>query len=1035
MKTKAELRKRFWALLLTASLLLSLIPVQALAANGTESPLDSFGTLLTDLGSLRISKDSNAEGGCAEIVRYNPDNRSYYVVDGVDKQLSIVNLNSLKDSKSENTGLAKTKTINFSDMAKYIPGFTFGDLTSVAIDTNRNLVAVAVQEQDYTKNGAVVLLDYDGNYIKYFPTGVQPDMVCFSPDSNYILTADEGEPRGGYAAGTTDPKGSVTLINISCGITEASGKTVTFNLFDAQRAQLVTDNVILKKGASPSADLEPEYIAVAGDKAYVTCQEANAIATLDLKTARFTSVKGLGFQDFGNVPVDVLKSDSAGIKDSANPELQPNLRGIYMPDGIAAYQAGGKTYLLTANEGDSRSWPSYTNEKKVSFKSGYKKLTCLDTSDYDGNFEAGKSYLFGGRSVSVWDADTMKQIADTGSDFETITAKANPAHFNCSNDDVEADSRSNKKGPEAEFVTTGAVDGKPYAFIGLERIGGVLAYDISSITAPKPVDYLNTRDFSAPVAGDDSPEGLDFVPAADSPNGYPLLLAANEVSGTVSMMKVGDTRYTQNRTVTIFHTNDMHGSLVTSSGSVGADYVSAMKKSVPGSLLIDAGDATQGSSFATLTQGKDVIRLMNAAGYDAMASGNHEFDYGQDPMLKNAQAAEFPIVAANILKNGAPFLKGNSYCGGSLINNGRYQIEYAQGLKIGIFGITTPETATKTNPVGIQGIDFGKNETSAVAATVQSQIDTLKNTEKCDLVIGAMHIGDDPSSDVTAKAIVAKVQGLDLLIDGHSHETEQISNISGTDGKTISVVQTGSSSKNIGEVQISWDGSKAANVTTRLITAAAVKSTYTASPFITQMASMIAGAQADQLKPVIGTTKTTLWGGTVNGINEARLAETNLGSLVADSMVWQAKQLIKDGAYKDLPVVALQNGGGVRAVIKAGNVTVGDALNVLPFGNTLAFKEITPAVLYSALENGVSGVISQDAATGKITGAAGSFPQVSGYKFTYDPRKAKGSRVTSLILENGTVLQRSDTSTKLVLASNDFELAGGDGYTMLIGLT
>ncbi|WP_411676227.1 choice-of-anchor I family protein [Caproicibacter sp.] len=1088
MRLQSAINRRALALLLAGAVSISCLPMQALAAENSfsgydsnfdsGSPIRSSGSLLSDLGSLQISSEKDPDGGCAEIVKYNPDNRRYYVLDGKDKKLAIVDMNRLAGGDppaggDRTNGLSIEKNIDFSDAGTIAAGirntqadFSYGDLTSVAIDTNRNLVAVSVQDADYTKPGAVVLLDYGGNFVKSFRTGVQPDMVCFSPGGNYALTADEGEPRNGYGSGTVDPKGSVTVVDLSRGLTEAAEKTVDFTVFDSDSArnQLIADGVILKHGAKPSEDLEPEYIAVAGNKAYVTLQEANAIAELDLTTDTFDTVKGLGFQDYGKVPVDVLKSaDPDAIKDSAYLETESTLRGIYMPDGIAVVQEKGKTYLLTANEGDSREWGSganyYCNEYKYAYKnkSDYKKLTCLATDSsesdarnngdgyegYDGNFEDGCHYLFGGRSFSVWDAGsmgdsgTLRQVYDTHAQFEAITAELDPGHFNCSNDDTELDSRSNKKGPEPEGITVGTVNGTSYAFIGLERIGGVMAYDITDPANPTAVDYLNQRNFSLDIAGDDSPEGIDFVPAADSPVGYPMLLVGNEVSGTVSLMRVGNDRNTDDRKITIFHTNDMHGALATAqSRSAGSDLVAAMKKSVPGSLLIDAGDATQGSSFATLTKGRDVIRLMNAAAYDGMAVGNHEFDYGQDLTLTNAQAAEFPMLAANVLKSGKPFLQGIQYCGGAKTDNGAYSVEYAEGLKIGVFGITTPETAFKTNPAGTAGISFGANDVNDIVPVIQNQIDNLRNTEKCDIVVGAMHLGDDPSSVVTAKAIVPEIQGLDLLIDGHSHQLEQIEDVKGKDGKAVPIVQTGSSSANVGKVELSWSNEKKAvdKVSTELISAAAAGTAYTPDAAVTKMANEILDSQKALLAPIVGLTKTTLWGGTINGINEARLAETNLGSLVADSMRWKAQRLITADAYKNLPVVALQNGGGVRAVIKAGSVTVGSVLNVLPFGNTLAFKEVTPDILYSALENGVGGVTGQDASTGRISGAAGAFPQISGFKFTYDPRQPKGSRVTSVTLDSGAALNRNDKATRLVLASNDYELAGGDNYTMLAGL-
>ena len=385
--------------------------------------------------------------------------------------------------------------------------------------------------------------------IKTVPVGVQPDMVTFTPDGSKILTADEGEPRMGYSAeGAVDPKGSVSIINAKTFAAE----TVGFYDFDsdAARRALVDNGIVLKKNTTPSVDLEPEYIACTDDTAYVTCQEANAIAVLDLSSEKFTGIYSVGFEDYSKVKIDIDKKD-----EEYAPKNYESLRGIRMPDGISLYEAGGETYLITANEGDSREWKDYSNEDERNFKkaketspsgaitagnSGLKgKVIFFDTKDYDG-LDDRKDYLFGGRSftvLKVTDAG-LEEVFDSGGAFEAITAAKLSANFNCSNDDKTLDDRSGKKGPEPESVTVGTVGSKTYAFIALERIGGVMVYDITDPANVSFVNYINSRDFTDKIRGDVSPEGLCFIPEAESRTGKPMLLAACEVSGTLAVYEL-----------------------------------------------------------------------------------------------------------------------------------------------------------------------------------------------------------------------------------------------------------------------------------------------------------------------------------------------------------------------------------------------------------------------------------------------------------------------------------------------------------------
>ena len=471
----------------------------------------------------------NEDGGATEIVAYNSDNQKYYVINGTTKQLEIVKLPS---STAFNT-LKAEKTINLeASLKKVKPNFIYGDVTSISINTELDVIVAAVQAAGYNDNGLAVFLDYEGNLLHVVEAGKQPDMVTFTPDGKKVLVANEGEPREGYAAGVADPQGSVSVIDVSTGVTKAIAKTITFESLDGKRDSLVADGVILKKETAPSVDLEPEYIAVSADSkfAYVALQEANAIATLNLSTNEWINIKGLGFKDHSQDrnALDLLKDKTITIQ----PE---SVKGIYMPDGIATYESNGKTYIVTANEGDSRDWNGYLNENEIELNGN--EVVLFDTADYDG-VVTDDTYIFGGRSFSIYEADTMTQVFDSGSDLETIIAKALPEFFNASNNNTKLDNRSGKKGPEPEDVKIGQIGDLTYAFIGIERVGGVMMYDITNPQAPTFVQYVNERDFSKDIQGDVSPEGLAFISDTQSPTGLPTLLVAHEVSGTVTAFTI-----------------------------------------------------------------------------------------------------------------------------------------------------------------------------------------------------------------------------------------------------------------------------------------------------------------------------------------------------------------------------------------------------------------------------------------------------------------------------------------------------------------
>ena len=499
--------------------------------------------LKAELAGRCNSGAMSPDGGSLEIVQYNAKNGFAYAVNGVKGKLIAVDLNA---SLSGDKAAALNGTEYDIRSLVRTDNFTYGDMTSVSVSPDGGTLAAAIQAEDYTAGGivAVFTCGADGSLTLSgtVPVGVQPDMVTFTPDGRHILTADEGEPRLGYSdPNAVDPKGSVTVIEAAT----LTAKTVDFTAFDSADARqaLVDRGIVLKRDTAPSVDLEPEYIACDNHTAYITCQEANAIAVLDIARGEFTGVYSVGFEDYSKVPIDLGNGDSA-----CAPGTYEDLKGIRMPDAVSLYRVNGTTYLITANEGDSRAWPvgleTDVNEAKGKKSPTGKiktsnKVTWFDASQYDG-LESGVDYLFGGRSFSVLRVTEsgLEEVYDSGSDFEAITAKHFPDNFNCSNDTIGLEDRSGKKGPEPEGTAVGTVNGRTYAFLALERVGGVMIYDVTDPAKATFVNYINSREFAADIQGDVSPEGLCFVPAAASRTGKPLLLAACEVSGTLAVYEL-----------------------------------------------------------------------------------------------------------------------------------------------------------------------------------------------------------------------------------------------------------------------------------------------------------------------------------------------------------------------------------------------------------------------------------------------------------------------------------------------------------------
>ncbi|MZQ82306.1 hypothetical protein GQF01_09180 [Paenibacillus sp. 5J-6] len=516
---------------------------QNLSLTVLAAPVANDALSITKIGQFAVGV-TNKDGGVAEIVKYNKDNNKFYLVNGSGNppSLEIVRLDLEQ-------GPVKEKTITMKDLVEK-EGFLYGDLTSVDVNTKTKRVSLSVQELDSKKPGKILVMDYDGNVLKSYAAGVQPDMIKTTADGRYILTANEGEPRTSGA----DPEGSITIVDT----TNDTVSNVRFNnvsVIDAKvhirGASDVATGAVTGEGQKADAvfDLEPEYIAISEDnsKAYVSFQENNAIGTVDIASKTLLSVKGLGFKDL-NLPGNSLDL----VKDNAIKFENVPFYGMYMPDGISTQTINGVPYIFTANEGDVTEWPGVrTNGSTIGAMKGSlvpgsaAAIFLAGKTAYDGVEVAGDMghdsiYLYGGRSFSIWQANTMDPVYDSGNEFEKVTAQRLPNNFNASNSKTAMDDRSSKKGPEPEDIKVSKVGSKVLAFVGLERIGGIMTYDVTDPVNAKFINYTNSRVFTPKdnLNTDTGPEGIEFIPAAISPNGNPLLLVANEVGGTVAVYQL-----------------------------------------------------------------------------------------------------------------------------------------------------------------------------------------------------------------------------------------------------------------------------------------------------------------------------------------------------------------------------------------------------------------------------------------------------------------------------------------------------------------
>lgn len=605
----------------------SVMTSSAISSTQTSSSSSSHAATPTDISLSFLSRYSSDVflGSAAEITAFHPATQRAFVVNAQAGQLDILDLSDLEKPE-------KYAFIDANDIAEGAV------VNSVAV--HGDLIALAIEAPVKTDPGYVGIYSADDyTKISHVSVGAQPDMLVFTPNGQYILVANEGEPNEDYSI---DPEGSVSVIDIS-DLETISVATAGFHAFNGQEDALRVQGVrIFGPGASAAQDFEPEYIAVSADSAvaWVALQENNALARVDVASATVTDIFPLGYKDHGLAANAFGSSNAFDASDAdggINIQLWPGVYGMYHPDSIAAYEVGGHTYIVTANEGDARAWgeddqaywdgdasKGFVEEirlKHLVHSSGFARrigndmppqLTalaggallnpevfgyCGATAGDPGNCRedehlgrltvtwtqgyrvddsgapvmfntAGEPdpegdrlmydaiYSFGARSFSIWN-ESGELVWDSGDQMEQYLAsdvcmagaeRNIPCkdYFNTNHSAGDSmDNRSDNKGPEPEGVAMGQLGDKTYAFLGLERMGGVMVYDVTDPRAPTFVDYLNTRenwvDSPATVlatVGDLGVEGITFVSAEDSPNGAPLLITGNEVSGTTAIYQI-----------------------------------------------------------------------------------------------------------------------------------------------------------------------------------------------------------------------------------------------------------------------------------------------------------------------------------------------------------------------------------------------------------------------------------------------------------------------------------------------------------------
>jgi DNA-binding beta-propeller fold protein YncE len=512
------------------ALFTSAIAVVSCTDDDHGNPPNENAAAFREIGTLQLEGGATA----AEISAYDPKTKKLFVINAVKSAIDVIDMSD---------------PANLVDLHAPISVQAFGTgVNSIAV--KNGLLAAAVEVTPKTNPGKVVIWNTrDMSVRAAVMVGSLPDMVTFSPDGNYILSANEGEPNEDYSI---DPDGSVSIIEITKNFRVT---TLDFSAFDTsspatRAAGTLGYRVTGKPGTTLTADAEPEYIAVSADSktAWVTLQENNAIAKVNIQAKTIERLFPLGFKNYNLAGNEIDVSDKDGGVNAARWPVY----GMYMPDGIAAFSQGARSFVITANEGDSRIRPTsdealpghgegdlYNEEVRVKdiildplkfpdavtlqtdSKLGRLKITnTAGDVNHDGKYDA--LYSFGTRSFSIWDGSSGALVFDSGNKLEKFLLEKMPALYD--------DQRSDDKGVEPENVAVGKIAGHSFAFVGLERADAVVVVDVSNPASPNLLQVLQTGD---------APEGILFIAAEDSPNGHSLLVTSCEGDGKINVFQPG----------------------------------------------------------------------------------------------------------------------------------------------------------------------------------------------------------------------------------------------------------------------------------------------------------------------------------------------------------------------------------------------------------------------------------------------------------------------------------------------------------------
>jgi len=525
--------------------------------------------------------------GAAEIVAYQASKKWIYAINssGDEAVVNIIPADTFDTAAlvQDNEGIVSATNLT-STITLTLNDNTPGDANSIAIDENNQMLAVAMAAKNVGEAGQIAFYDISGDspaFIKNVPAGFLPDMVTFNHDGTKVVVANEGEPNGDYSI---DPEGSVSIINIVEGVVADTATNIDFTTYNSQQAELESDGFVFANptgrtingnviNTTVAMDLEPEYISISKDNkyAYVSIQENNGLAIINLED-NSVELKALGFKDWSDLQIDASDKDGG-----VNFKSYPGLYGMYQPDTISSFSWKGANFIVSANEGDAREYFfDVTDEADCTAKGGLdydeddgclayidesrvEDLTLAANFDYlnnddddigrlkvstvkgdtndDGQYES--LYAYGARSFTIWDSNGLV-VFDSGDDIGRITASVHGEAFNNNEDENEGDTRSDDKGAEPEALTIGTIDERTFAFIGLERMGGIMVYDITNPYDVQFEDYFYNRGVieGADITGDLAPEGMVFVTAEQSATGEPLLIIGNEISGSIAVWQI-----------------------------------------------------------------------------------------------------------------------------------------------------------------------------------------------------------------------------------------------------------------------------------------------------------------------------------------------------------------------------------------------------------------------------------------------------------------------------------------------------------------